>query len=621
MTGSEATRRRGYRREVSENNNIPGQITPDELRRLTASLAAAEPPGWGALLPGRQRQNWQRIRAAVQDFGNARARTAVRRYQLGLLRRFGDLKILAALHAALDDHAGFAACLRAYDRGLELADRGWTPEFAGQGQGAGSLDVYRILRAGDAACFEKIYARRSDCFRSMAFVHEHITPRLQGLRVPELREIVRGRRLAVARFELVEITETHQLDIDLAAETIVRLVATDLSGLDIPERLREFRRRDFRRCEARLHAHIARTWPEHAQTLREGLKTLEAEIRARPGVLCHGDLNRNNFSGHGHVLDWDAAGIFPRGYEAAYVAAIVTRKDGFDRLQRLYAEKFEPPDATAEDFRSFLFFVLHFLQKYAWREKTRRLQKRILQELGLLEERDMPRRKPDVDAYLAGLFETIDAHGIPDGRSVLLSGPERCGKSLTAAKLAETGGFFHVRADRLRDDLYGRLETPEGRRVMERLYREILLRYPRGVVLEGVDILDKAVPFARWAAGQGHPVVCLGCSGDDPQDKFHAMRRYREEGHCWTRKRLDEAQLRKLAARLVEKSRDNRALCAREGFAYFDIGANSFAQDSARTADAIAGFAGLPRAALDHRARPLDHEPEVRLSPARPRAT
>ena len=379
---------KGHEAEVSGNNNsIPGQITPDELRRLTASLAVVEPPGWSALLPGRRRRSWKRIRTAVQSFGNARASAAVRRYQLGLLPRFGDLKILAALFAALDDHAGFEACLRAHDRRLELADRGWTPEFAGHGQGVGSLDVYRILRAGDAARFEKTYARRSDCFRSMAFVHEHIVSRLQGVRVPELQEIVRGRRLAVARFELVEIAEERHLDIDLAAETVARLAATDLSGLEIPERLREYRRSDFRHCEARLHAHVAQSWPEQAESLRAGLKAIEAEIRARPGVLCHGDLNRNNFSGHGHVLDWDAAGVFPRGYDAAYVAAIATRKDWFGGLQRLYAEKFEPPGATAEDFRSFLFFMLHFLQKYAWRKKTRHLQKRILQELGLLEKR------------------------------------------------------------------------------------------------------------------------------------------------------------------------------------------------------------------------------------------
>ena len=307
--------------------------------------------------------NWRRLRARAHAFGDTEVSAAIDAYERGRIDSFRALKIVTTALIRLGDHRRYEAALALFDPRFPLPERRLPRRFEGHGIGGGSLDVYRILGNGESAVFEKIYQRRGSSFRNMAFAHEALLPRVEGIAYPALREIRAGKRLAAAHFAPIRYRRRRRYDVAAAARVVAALRAADVSDLEMPAHA--LRGRAYL-IEAGLRAFPARIVaidPARAQALAAALPRWHAIVEAFPRTVSHGDLNRPNIARDGHVIDWDEAGFHPYGYDPAYIANQSTLFRDAGALEAFFCHHFERPGAPREDWIGFLFHFLHFMQQ------------------------------------------------------------------------------------------------------------------------------------------------------------------------------------------------------------------------------------------------------------------
>ena len=353
-------------------------ITGPEMRRFFRHMH--EPLwSWRARLFG---VSWGQACARLRAFGHPRPAAALAAFEAGTLDDFRDLKIVTAAIARSDDHARFAQALAQFDPGIADALAAGAASFAdATGIGGGSLNVYRFVQSAGATRFEKIYACKSACYRGMRFAHRKLLPRLEGVAHPALCELVTGERLAVARFETIPYRRRHLYDVAAAARVVRRLRAVDLSGLRIPPHAVRLDRGPLKSGAAAIVARLAQADPARAARIEDKLAHWRETLAQFERVFAHGDLNRFNISASGHVIDWDAAGVLPYGYDPAYVANHSTLFRDLDHLEAFLAQHFARPGTAREDRIASLFFFVHFMQERPRQARNARLMEGILAAL------------------------------------------------------------------------------------------------------------------------------------------------------------------------------------------------------------------------------------------------
>ena len=353
-------------------------MTQEEMRRFWVYMQS---PVWKL----RRRlfgASWPAVYARVTRFGHAYPAAVLAAYERGHVAGFRDLKIVTAAFAHTGDHARFAQAVTQFDPEMAAPLAAGPARFAdATGIGGGSLNVYRFVQSAGATRFEKIYAYKSGCYRGMRFAYRKLLPRLEGVAYPALCELVTGERLAVARFEIIPYSRRRLYDVAAAAAIVRRLCQADLSGLRIPAAVSRFDRGVFKSGAASIVARLAQADPARAARIEDKLARWCERLAQFPRVFAHGDLNRFNISVSGHVIDWDAAGVFPYGYDPAYVANHSTLFRNLDHLEAFLARQFARPGTAREDRIASLFFFVHFMQERPRQARRERLMQEVLAAL------------------------------------------------------------------------------------------------------------------------------------------------------------------------------------------------------------------------------------------------
>jgi len=320
---------------------------------------------WSDGLPGGEARRWRRLCQRFLAFGDPRCAAALTAYDRGTLSDFGDLRLVAQLVAQTGDMARYEALLHAYDTALVLSDAS-RKAFFGQGGGLGALNVFRKLEADGAARFEKIYAQSRPELARNAFALETVLARFPVIDTPALRVRRDGARLTVLEFDFVDFSPmTREAPEDVAP------VVRHLAGIDVApfKALHKRFRRPYsfggwqRKIEQRLRARDPALAATHAGNHARWL----AQIERHPLVFSHGDLNFDNVSSSGIVLDWDNAGFRHYGFDAAYTCRRRRFEDA-DDLLAFCREHFERPQSAARDRFAFAFFFLWMMpaKKVHW---------------------------------------------------------------------------------------------------------------------------------------------------------------------------------------------------------------------------------------------------------------
>ncbi|TVP73229.1 MAG: hypothetical protein EA339_03835 [Rhodobacteraceae bacterium] len=192
-----------------------------------------------------------------------------------------------------------------------------------------------------------------------------------------------------------------------------------------------------------------------------------------------------------------------------------------------------------------------------------------------------------ITTYLQGLSEQIAAAGPPALPSVLISGTMRCGKTRVARALAARTGHVIVETDQIRNALYGNCNEADRRRVMKYTFRKLLLRWPKGILVEGTALMDTPCELPIWAHRRGLKFVTIGYSDGSAEAKTRDLLAFRATHQCWTRKVMDDAGVARLARKILNRSKELEAFCAAHGMDYHHLESSRFHAECARIAQEI----------------------------------
>ena len=199
---------------------------------------------------------------------------------------------------------------------------------------------------------------------------------------------------------------------------------------------------------------------------------------------------------------------------------------------------------------------------------------------------------PDRDAiraYLDTLFARIDAAHPPDLPTTLISGAIRCGKTRVAQRLAEATGLVRLETDEIRNALITGLSEPDKRRVVKYVYRRLLLRFPRGVLIDGTALMDDPCELPLWACQRGMLFFTIGYSEGTVADKTRDLLAFRSQNRCWTHKLTDDAGVPRLARQIIRRSKQLHAYCAAHDLPYHHLDSGQFYRERDRIATEIEG--------------------------------
>ena len=197
-------------------------------------------------------------------------------------------------------------------------------------------------------------------------------------------------------------------------------------------------------------------------------------------------------------------------------------------------------------------------------------------------------------ARLAEGAGTPPADGPPN---LLIGGPVRCGKSTVARAVAARTGMVVLPTDVIDRRFCTGIPDAQQAPILVPVLTGLLLRHPRGLILEGVQILERARWVVSLARARGHPVHAIGYARGRVADKLAHLLAHRATGECWTLAAgLDEAALREQAATILDVSRDLRAAAPRLGLTYHELDSADFAAEAERIAARIAADLARPAA-------------------------
>lgn len=327
------------------------------MRRLAAALAA-EPNRLTDRLPGGRARLWRRLAARVGWYGDPGALLALDDHLAGRALDLDALRVVALMLARLGDHEGYERALRRFDPELTFT-AGRERRFIGEGSGMEALNVFRKLGPAPAPRFEKVFTRERGGLKRVLFALQEVLPAHSGINTPALREMRMGGRLAVLEFDHVDFRPLPPGALRVRARVVRQLaeIAEETVTGNRPRLRRQLLPEGARDSVANLLDAIG---TDHARRYQAQFERCQALAESLPRVFCHGDLNHNNVSHDGMVIDWDKAGFLPYGHDAAY-ACRRHRLGDADDLLALAAQHFERPGHEARDRFAFAWFFLHMI--------------------------------------------------------------------------------------------------------------------------------------------------------------------------------------------------------------------------------------------------------------------
>lgn len=229
-----------------------------------------------------------------------------------------ELHRVSRLFPLLEDHRAYETTLLRSDPGLDLPVL-QEARFIGRGNGEGSLNCYRRAKLGGRPVFEKVYLRDSDAWAKLTWFHFQMLPRLgDRIRTPRIVEIAEGDRIAVAYFTFEAGTRAVLPEQLLAAGLTLQGIRAEIpSDPPLIEAVTDFRREVMYRAGVKsLQRLLARAGTDTGLQRSCEARILQDDI---PRCLAHGDLIPENLLADGRLLDFDKCGVYPAGYDAAYL--------------------------------------------------------------------------------------------------------------------------------------------------------------------------------------------------------------------------------------------------------------------------------------------------------------
>jgi len=192
-----------------------------------------------------------------------------------------------------------------------------------------------------------------------------------------------------------------------------------------------------------------------------------------------------------------------------------------------------------------------------------------------------------------------------EGRSLLISGLSRSGKSILANILRRNYNYQYLTTDYFLKVFFSIQDDQARNSFKEYFYDDIVKRWQTGLIIEGDDFilknrraiaqLDHEIDIAgadklsrRWDI----PFILLGNANITPDAKVKAFRKFSCKHECWT-STLDEDTIYKYASWLIRVSEQLRNVANSQNMHYIELDPRQFDYCIEVASHQVAALAGL----------------------------
>lgn len=260
-------------------------------------------------------------------------------------------------------------------------------QFVGEGHSTDSLNVYRKIQFSEKTWFEKVYTSYSIALNKMVWLEKNIYPYFENeLTIPRVMKVISGEFLTVVYFDYIAIRKNKRANTEKQAVAIANYFYTQSLNAEFikgfnsaPSYLTDFKYHG----KYNAWAALAERNLEHNQLDR---RTIENILESGRLVFTHGDIKPNHLLSGKGLIDWDEAGLYPAGFEQAYL--YFSYKLTHNRMLKSPLEwlknNFKPVVSQAEwkmFSLSFIYFLFVFSQKEFKKGNYLPLKRLLIKEL------------------------------------------------------------------------------------------------------------------------------------------------------------------------------------------------------------------------------------------------
>ncbi len=231
-----------------------------------------------------------------------------------------ELSLKSELLSLLENTQDYEGLLISYDPNLELMSVNDVDEvrFVAYGLGYETLNSYRYIRLAGIEYFEKVYLSASKDLEHLLWFHEFAQEKVieLGFQIPRILKINQSNKLTVIYFEYFPARIDNLADfLNQAIE-----IALKLYQLPIPEKLNQPLISDFENHQIyKDNFRLVHLFLKNHGVNDPKLIQMLSKVKAVPKQFCHGDLHGKNIGQPNVLIDWDRAGLYPLGFDIAYI--------------------------------------------------------------------------------------------------------------------------------------------------------------------------------------------------------------------------------------------------------------------------------------------------------------
>lgn len=255
-------------------------------------------------------------------------------------------------------------------------------EFVGSGNGNFSLNSYRkVCTYSDMFFFEKVYKANSDDLYKLIFFHKFIMPLTGNLIKTPACKIYQGKFGSIVHFDWVDCADNFAnadvlatyRDFEHAAKNI-KIINISINDIFC----------DFTRDPSYKNAlECGVRWLNKEKSVEDVnlLFRVQKILMSYPSderFFAHGDLGQCNYTAEGVFLDFDRCGLYPYGYDLAYMLSKANFKEISPLTQIIITEM---DDCTFFNQLSLLFFSFVFFSRRKNKHSNNRLLSILWSEL------------------------------------------------------------------------------------------------------------------------------------------------------------------------------------------------------------------------------------------------
>lgn len=254
------------------------------------------------------------------------------------------------------------------------------------GIGQSSLNTFRKVICENKVLFEKIYFSHHQDLNKMLYFYKEVYPFLKNkIQVPKIEYLFRDNIISTVYYTYNNLKSINDIE-DLQKN----MVQYSLYFIELSLNNSIIKNKKTPNFIYNYHNHfLFKKYHKYAeaelQKYNISIFNISKSVKNSPLIITHGDLYKTNVYSNNYIIDWDSFGIYPIGFEVAFIYQRLLWKEDItmklkDWLSKYYFGKIDK-ELEKLFFKNVCYFLFVFNYSNFKKNKNIELKQYLIQKL------------------------------------------------------------------------------------------------------------------------------------------------------------------------------------------------------------------------------------------------